>query len=795
MEDYTSYNKVKHPDSINGSIPIEMGQNNSITIEAFHRHPAFRGRATISYGDNDKITIKMEIEVGPDLDKYLTYNGEGEIGSNFSYFEDISTGFSITSNGHEYRYFKDTGFSFACTVRNGKRAFLGNPSISYTVDLREAGIDVSNFDFTFLCGTCSTGDDNYPHPWRIYKDPNSNDLAVAGYYSFHINGHKHIANPEAPTVKRVTGKSIALSGGSNYSVFNTNENLKTGFNSNGYFTKYYYKSNNTALSADIARGKDYYCFCSQICNRPLYDGKNGTCTTPFYSTSTKATTWDITGDNVSSGVNSLTFSAKVKSGTCGTDQNGCVPKVQFSICEGEEFTDKKDQILYTTNYINLSNGACQYTCNYLSPAVTYTCRMKVVLVNKDSTIIDELNDTYYDVTARTKDSFKQKMFYAKIMPSVTTMRVEMNFRGDVSELKMSITATLKRNGTHIDDITLQTYYPDTPTCYLGAFTGLEGNTTYSVSYHIEDSNGNVGDYKDYAVRTQCCKIYEDSILLSTRNLLWKGYGDTIMPIVHKMYNNYTDEEYWGPPGNNLGDENPECLQYYIEGYHSSWIDCPRGINDIVNGNGYLKHNTQYRIHLRIRHCFAYGDNGMTTSVNDSEVYFDVKTKTLSVAGEITETGTDFIKSKWQAYSDGEPIDEIPAELAAYSSQFGGFDWNITFTGDCKTEARKAEGYLSNEVVEGKCGIVTGDYQLDKTLLSSELPYYYCVYEVTGYITDGVNVVFLTLSTNTKIPVVWIWDNTNKKWLKAVPYIYDMGEFKTSVAYIESGGKYIQSDYA
>lgn len=269
------------------------------------------------------------------------------------------------------------------------------------------------------------------------------------------------------------------------------------------------------------------------------------------------------------------------------------------------------------------------------------------------------------------------------------------------------------------------------------FVGLYNGTSYTISMYVEDNELNKSTASNVSIETyEVAFRQKDS---STKAIQFTEYISA-------------------------GEDTSKQLVYKISGGNAS--------NSNTNYNGKviesnLDHNTTYTITGWISGVTdQYGDLDTVTSIT-------IKTKELSVINTSYIQHQKYIESMWQSKVNGENCD-IDNLIGDY------FNFKLS---SCKNVGYKHNDDTINNftyATPSNNGSVSGDYTLDKTLVSLDLDYW-AWYNIICAITDGHNIVSSILDINTLFPYSLIC--VNGEYKKVMPYVYTDGKWINSPAYI------------
>lgn len=269
------------------------------------------------------------------------------------------------------------------------------------------------------------------------------------------------------------------------------------------------------------------------------------------------------------------------------------------------------------------------------------------------------------------------------------------------------------------------------------FVGLYNGTSYTISMYVEDNELNKSTASNVSIET-----YEVSF----------GQKDSSTKAI--QFTEYIS----------AGEDTSKQLVYKISGGNAS--------NSNTNYNGKviesnLDHNTTYTITGWIRG--AINEYGYLDTVKT----ITIKTKELSVINTSYIQHQKYIESIWQSKVNGENCD-IDNLIGDY------FNFKLS---NCKNVGYKHNDDTINNftyATPSNNGSVSGDYTLDKRLVSSDLDYW-AWYNIICAITDGHNIVSSILDINTLFPYSLIY--VNGEYKKVMPYVYTDGKWINSPAYI------------
>ena len=505
----------------------------------------------------------------------------------------------------------------------------------------------------------------------------------------YIKLHTHITNPEPPKLVQVTGTTIKVKSVNGVDFYRT---TYPDVLYNGTFT--FNTENN-----NIKQGKTYY-FRSLAKCPDCPDNKQ------YKSDGLEVTTWKISGSCTKNTTHSLTFKATHVAGTGGDASEHDIRYRLYT---------KKDTSSTRIATLNSANGG-SVTFTGLDQDKTYHCIANTVGITDNSTWIE----------GRTKGTFSGGSSTGDV--SATTLRTTVSW----TESELETTCIVTCNGVSRQ-------------CSNGeriGFTGLNKNTTYTVSWVITDTEGNETN-GSYSLTTKQARF--TTINRSTKSIQFAS----------ESVNTSDDMEQ------RLGSDD---WDYVSE-------------NELLTYD-YLPHNTAYTIYCRIAGCYAFDSSGNETSYNDSEESLTVYTRLLSLTGSIYEQHQHSLITLWQAKVDGVNTD---------MDSIDGTEFEFTYM---STIARKANPpYQASEIIEGNDGETYGEYLVDKKIYSDNLTWYYCEYIVSASITDGYNIVGGAVTAHTLFPASWIF--SGGQWHRYMPHIYTNNKWIPAPAFVYNNYEYLE----
>lgn len=269
------------------------------------------------------------------------------------------------------------------------------------------------------------------------------------------------------------------------------------------------------------------------------------------------------------------------------------------------------------------------------------------------------------------------------------------------------------------------------------FTNLSNGNYYTISMYVTDDENNKSTASDLYIETYEVSFY--SIDSSTKAIQFSEYISG-------------------------GANTSKQLMYKISGGNASNSSTYYN-NKVTQSN--LNHNTTYTITGWISGMVdEYGDLDTVTSIT-------INTKKLTVECTSHKQHQHRIISNWQAKANGNNynVDNLIGDYISFKLSH------------CSNSGYKHEDDNTNKFTYAtptNNGSISGDYSLDKTLISSGLDYW-AWYRITCAVTDGHNIVTSILDTNTTFPYSLIFIDGEYK--KVMPYVYTDGKWINSTSYI------------
>lgn len=464
----------------------------------------------------------------------------------------------------------------------------------------------------------------------------------------------------------------------------------------------------------------------------------------LYSNTVTGTTWDIEIDNtVSKTTKSLTFKVKQKAGSGGDASS---KKIKYSLYDNNSYSGTA-----------IKSGDCgtgsdnkTLTISGLSSDTKYYLK----------TWTDGITDNYDTKSATTNKKYTLNSLTCN-GTSATTLKLTVSItRNESTAITSKITVKEASSGTAV-------------------FTKTNNNV--SSSYSI----GVTGLAKGVKYKIECdCIDADENKANTTATATTKNLYSTFGPI-----SSTKNIEI----GYNVAHDDMLCVLVDSNG---STFKNPTLVNDKYYRFPNCYNNSSYTIYAELNGCYEYDSNGNITTTNDSRIYNYINTKIF---------GAKLIYSKVTSHSilveyNTTIGENSPTGIITGTTGVDSIDGSLYKCESITIQPISNSNYRQDIPSEDLSEIISVPPPDDNasglfTADINNLKYSFCLYKIIATFTDGCahNSAVVTNYIATACPYVYIYSESDKKYHKALPYIYDGNKYRLAIAYVYDNNKYNETE--
>lgn len=460
----------------------------------------------------------------------------------------------------------------------------------------------------------------------------------------------------------------------------------------------------------------------------------------LYSSTVTGTTWDIEiGNTVSKTTKSLTFEVKQKAGSGGDASS---KKIKYSLYDNNSYSGTA-----------IKSGDCGTGSDNKT--------LKISGLSSDTkyylkTWTDGITDNYDTKSATTNKKYTLNSLTCN-GTSATTLKLTVNITPNESTaIESKITVKEAASGATVFTKTNN----NVSSSYSIGVTGLAKGVKYNIYCSCTDADGNKAD-KSISATTK--NLYYISSRSSTKNIEVElsATSDVSCFLID-------------PNGSTFSNSTPVNGKYY------RFPNCTR--------------NSLYTIYAELNKCYAYDADGNETGNNDSgigPIYIHTQNLEAILVPKDTVSRLHSISVAYNTYTNESTTptgkDSIDGSLYKCTSITVQPISNSNYRQDILSED------LSN-IISVPSNLLPNDNASGYyTVTIDNLKYSYCLYKITATFSDGYNSVPIINNIATACPYVYIYSESDKKYHKALPYIYDGSKYRLAIAHVYNNGKYNETE--